>query len=256
MSLLRSCRAGRCWKMRDMTEASFNRTMWLPPCRLLSFPTNLINASDTRRGIAKAFSLWSDVSPFSFREVPADEEADIKIGENLRIDLFLWRSQCGDCSDELLFYGNCSLHPMRHLKSWFKCPFGDKSGVQNLPDRCERCCVTKTEGKPPSLLIHHSAVAACKEPLWPGVTCLSFCLGRILSHQPHRLPAVLLAPLFRWHHGRIGPCLLSTNRRDPLRWQRVLDSRKHALQLEERHLSLWMLNKCGGAATGRDDNHL
>lgn len=39
-----------------------------------------MNASDTRRGIAKAFAMWGDVSPFSFREVPADEEADIKIG--------------------------------------------------------------------------------------------------------------------------------------------------------------------------------
>ncbi|XP_036960841.1 matrix metalloproteinase-23 isoform X2 [Acanthopagrus latus] len=48
--------------------------------KLLSFPTNLINASDTRRGFAKAFGMWSDVSPFSFREVPADQEADIKIG--------------------------------------------------------------------------------------------------------------------------------------------------------------------------------
>ncbi|XP_019906927.1 matrix metalloproteinase-23 isoform X2 [Esox lucius] len=48
--------------------------------KLLSFPTNLINASDTRRGIAKAFTMWSDVSPFSFREVPADQDADIKIG--------------------------------------------------------------------------------------------------------------------------------------------------------------------------------
>ncbi|XP_051915229.1 matrix metalloproteinase-23 isoform X2 [Hippocampus zosterae] len=48
--------------------------------KLLSYPTNLINATDTRRGIAKAFAMWSDVSPFSFREVPADQEADIKIG--------------------------------------------------------------------------------------------------------------------------------------------------------------------------------
>ncbi|CDQ76869.1 unnamed protein product [Oncorhynchus mykiss] len=48
--------------------------------KLLSFPRNLMNASDTRRGIAKAFTMWSDVSPFSFREVPADQEADIKIG--------------------------------------------------------------------------------------------------------------------------------------------------------------------------------
>ncbi|XP_055748488.1 matrix metalloproteinase-23-like [Salvelinus fontinalis] len=48
--------------------------------KLLSFPRNLMNASDTRRGIAKAFTMWSDVSPFSFREVPTDQEADIKIG--------------------------------------------------------------------------------------------------------------------------------------------------------------------------------
>lgn len=51
--------------------------------RLLSFPRNLMNASDTHRGIAKAFAMWSDVSPFSFREVPADEEADIKIGMSM-----------------------------------------------------------------------------------------------------------------------------------------------------------------------------
>ncbi|KAK1786589.1 hypothetical protein P4O66_003037 [Electrophorus voltai] len=48
--------------------------------KLLSFPRNLLNASDTRRGIAKAFAMWSDVSPFSFREVPADQDADIQIG--------------------------------------------------------------------------------------------------------------------------------------------------------------------------------
>ncbi|XP_048872564.1 matrix metalloproteinase-23 isoform X1 [Brienomyrus brachyistius] len=48
--------------------------------KLLSFPKNLMNASDTRKAFAKAFIMWSDVSPFSFREVSADEEADIKIG--------------------------------------------------------------------------------------------------------------------------------------------------------------------------------
>lgn len=62
------------------TESTINYIMLLSLSRLLSFPTNLINASDTRRGIAKAFGMWSDVSPFSFREVPADQEADIKIG--------------------------------------------------------------------------------------------------------------------------------------------------------------------------------
>ncbi|RXM93840.1 Matrix metalloproteinase-23 [Acipenser ruthenus] len=48
--------------------------------RLLSFPRNLMNESDTRKGMAAAFTMWSDVSPFSFREVPDDQEADIKIG--------------------------------------------------------------------------------------------------------------------------------------------------------------------------------
>lgn len=61
-------------------EAAINYIMMSFLSRLLSFPTNLINASDTRRGIAKAFGMWSDVSPFTFREVPADQEADIKIG--------------------------------------------------------------------------------------------------------------------------------------------------------------------------------
>lgn len=69
-----SAKAGVC------TEACVHYVMLLFLSRLLSFPTNLINASDTRRGIAKAFGMWSDVSPFSFREVPADQEADIKIG--------------------------------------------------------------------------------------------------------------------------------------------------------------------------------
>lgn len=64
--------------------------------RLLSFPTNLINASNTRRGIAKAFGMWSDVSPFSFREVPADQEADIKIGGY---------SACGFISPQQMFPG-------------------------------------------------------------------------------------------------------------------------------------------------------
>ncbi|KAK6472324.1 matrix metalloproteinase-23-like [Huso huso] len=48
--------------------------------KLLSFPRNLMNESDTRKGMAAAFTMWSDVSPFSFREVPDDQEADIKIG--------------------------------------------------------------------------------------------------------------------------------------------------------------------------------
>lgn len=104
------------WSMLEEGEvdvgAGFNWTVWLPLCRLLSFPTNLINATDTRRGIARAFTSWSDVSPFSFREVPADEEADIKIGANLLVG----GSHYGNCSTKLLLYGKHSLHALRHLK--------------------------------------------------------------------------------------------------------------------------------------------
>ncbi|XP_032430896.1 matrix metalloproteinase-23 isoform X1 [Xiphophorus hellerii] len=67
--------------------------------KLLSFPTNLINASDTRRGIARAFGLWSDISPFSFREVPADEEADIKIGFYPVNHTDCWQSYLHHCFD-------------------------------------------------------------------------------------------------------------------------------------------------------------
>lgn len=48
--------------------------------RIVSFPRNLINESDTRKGIAEAYRMWSDVTPFHFKEVPADQESDMKIG--------------------------------------------------------------------------------------------------------------------------------------------------------------------------------
>ncbi|XP_062449477.1 matrix metalloproteinase-23 isoform X3 [Rhea pennata] len=48
--------------------------------KILSFPRNLINASDTRKGLAAAFRMWSEVSPFSFREVPRHTASDLKIG--------------------------------------------------------------------------------------------------------------------------------------------------------------------------------
>ncbi|NWX89243.1 MMP23 protein, partial [Nothoprocta pentlandii] len=57
--------------------------------KILSFPRNLINASDTRKGLAAAFRMWSEVSPFSFREVPRHADSDLKIGERawwLRFD--------------------------------------------------------------------------------------------------------------------------------------------------------------------------
>ncbi|NWI99697.1 MMP23 protein, partial [Crypturellus undulatus] len=49
--------------------------------KILSFPRNLINASETRKGLAAAFRMWSEVSPFSFREVPRHVDSDLKIGE-------------------------------------------------------------------------------------------------------------------------------------------------------------------------------
>ncbi|NXL69208.1 MMP23 protein, partial [Leptocoma aspasia] len=48
--------------------------------KILSFPRNLLSARDTRRGLAAAFRMWSQVSPFSFREVPRHHPSDLKIG--------------------------------------------------------------------------------------------------------------------------------------------------------------------------------
>ncbi|KAM9687927.1 LOW QUALITY PROTEIN: matrix metalloproteinase-23 [Trichechus inunguis] len=48
--------------------------------RILSFPRNLLSPSETRRGLAAAFRMWSDVSPFSFREVAPELPSDFRIG--------------------------------------------------------------------------------------------------------------------------------------------------------------------------------
>ncbi|XP_075394196.1 matrix metalloproteinase-23 isoform X2 [Tenrec ecaudatus] len=48
--------------------------------RILSFPRNLLSPRDTRRGLAAAFRMWSDVSPFSFREVAPEQPSDLRIG--------------------------------------------------------------------------------------------------------------------------------------------------------------------------------
>ncbi|XP_035571848.1 matrix metalloproteinase-23 isoform X3 [Canis lupus baileyi] len=48
--------------------------------RILSFPRNLLSPSETRRGLATAFRMWSDVSPFSFREVAPEQPSDLRIG--------------------------------------------------------------------------------------------------------------------------------------------------------------------------------
>ncbi|XP_012886844.1 PREDICTED: matrix metalloproteinase-23 [Dipodomys ordii] len=54
-------------------------SLW-PPRRILSFPQNLLSPRDTRRGLAAAFRMWSDVSPFSFREVAPEQPSDLRIG--------------------------------------------------------------------------------------------------------------------------------------------------------------------------------
>ncbi|XP_023555139.1 matrix metalloproteinase-23 [Octodon degus] len=48
--------------------------------RILSFPRNLLSRRETRRGLAAAFRMWSDVSPFSFREVAPEQPSDLRIG--------------------------------------------------------------------------------------------------------------------------------------------------------------------------------
>lgn len=97
--------------------------------------------------------------------------------------------------------------------------------------------------------IHHlldSIVCRMREsgvsPLGCAVwgTALSL-FGRLLPHQPHRLSAVLLAPLFRRHHWRTGTCFLPSDGRDPLWRPWVLDSGKHALQLEKRQAP-WVIS--------------
>ncbi|EHB00400.1 E3 ubiquitin-protein ligase MIB2 [Heterocephalus glaber] len=47
--------------------------------KILSFPRNLLSPRETRRGLAAAFRMWSDVSPFSFREVDPEQPSDLRI---------------------------------------------------------------------------------------------------------------------------------------------------------------------------------
>ncbi|XP_053516486.1 matrix metalloproteinase-23 isoform X2 [Artibeus jamaicensis] len=48
--------------------------------RILSFPRNLLSPRETRQGLAAAFRMWSEVSPFSFREVAPEQPSDLRIG--------------------------------------------------------------------------------------------------------------------------------------------------------------------------------
>lgn len=51
-----------------------------PTPRILSFPRNLLNPEETRKGLAAAFRMWSEVSPFRFREVAPEHPSDLQIG--------------------------------------------------------------------------------------------------------------------------------------------------------------------------------
>ncbi|XP_078281599.1 matrix metalloproteinase-23 isoform X1 [Rhinoraja longicauda] len=47
--------------------------------KIVSFPQTL-SEEDTARGIAMAFRMWSEVTPFNFTKVPPEVKANIKIG--------------------------------------------------------------------------------------------------------------------------------------------------------------------------------
>lgn len=66
----------------------------------------------------------------------------------------------------------------------------------------------------------------------------SISFGRLLLRKSHGLFAVLPASLFWRHHRWTGTRFLPSYRRDPLWWRRVLDFGEHALQLEERRVTL------------------
>lgn len=124
-------------------EAGISYIMMLFLSRLLSFPTNLINASDTRRGIAKAFGMWSDVSPFTFREVPADQEADIKIGGC---------SACGRISPRQMFPGSKLFSSALSLLFYFPCCHRRSVFASKLIKSHHRNYITKLI----SSMIHYS----------------------------------------------------------------------------------------------------
>ncbi|KAL8188167.1 UNVERIFIED_CONTAM: hypothetical protein K2H54_062325 [Gekko kuhli] len=49
--------------------------------KIVQFPSTL-NKGDTETAIAKAFRMWSDVSPLSFRRLPPTQQADIAIASH------------------------------------------------------------------------------------------------------------------------------------------------------------------------------
>nr|XP_020669175.1 matrix metalloproteinase-23-like [Pogona vitticeps] len=68
--------------------------------RIVQFPSTL-NKGDTERAIASAFRMWSDVSPLSFRRLPATQRADITIGFYTFNHTDCWFSPTHPCFDGL-----------------------------------------------------------------------------------------------------------------------------------------------------------
>nr|XP_056705943.1 matrix metalloproteinase-23-like [Euleptes europaea] len=68
--------------------------------RILKFPSTL-NKADTQTAIAKAFRMWSDVSPLTFRRLPPTQQADIAIGFYTFNHTDCWFSPLHPCFDGL-----------------------------------------------------------------------------------------------------------------------------------------------------------
>ncbi|XP_038673103.1 matrix metallopeptidase 23bb [Scyliorhinus canicula] len=68
--------------------------------KIVQFPSTL-NKEDTRKAIAIAFIMWSDVSPLTFTEVPPQKDADIKIGFYTFNHTDCWFAPLHPCFDGL-----------------------------------------------------------------------------------------------------------------------------------------------------------
>ncbi|XP_060098717.1 matrix metalloproteinase-23-like [Heteronotia binoei] len=68
--------------------------------KIVQFPSTL-NRGDTETAIAKAFRMWSDVSPLTFRRLPPTQQADISIGFYTFNHTDCWFSSLHPCFDGL-----------------------------------------------------------------------------------------------------------------------------------------------------------
>ncbi|XP_077204255.1 matrix metalloproteinase-23-like isoform X2 [Paroedura picta] len=68
--------------------------------RIVQFPSTL-NKGDTETAIGRAFRMWSDVSPLTFRRLPPTQQADITIGFYTFNHTDCWFSSLHPCFDGL-----------------------------------------------------------------------------------------------------------------------------------------------------------